>query len=166
MAKRVRGQPLRHDEFVFYVRRPSLRYGFRLQHEKWIDDPYDESLSLQFVAECIYPDRFKDREAAGLFFAREGLEAGAALRRRPNEATFGAPKTEPPKAVGSITARGAEFEVSGFLPPQACWHLASAIQAGVITSMLANAFWVGRGLAHLNSISFLGPEFDAVAYVG
>jgi len=35
-----------------------------------------------------------------------------------------------------------------------------------ITSMRANAIWTTRGHAYLNSISFRGPEFDPVAYLG
>jgi hypothetical protein len=158
MAKTKKPPPSTHDEFVFWVRRPSPHYSFNLQHDRRIDDPYNEHQSLSFIADCIYPDRFKDREASAQFFARESLAAGSELRKRRPE--------EPDKAVGSIMAGKARFEVGGFLPPHICWELAAAMAAGTITSMNANAFWVGRGHAYLNSISFHGPEFDPVAYVG
>lgn len=158
MARRSRAADVRHDEFVFWVRRPSATYTFSLQHDRRIDEPYDEHQSLSFLVECLSPDRFRGREAEAMFFADDNLAAGSDVRRRR--------PTEPILAVGSIRATKTRFEVSGFLPPIVCWQVCAAIAAGTITSMGANAHWTTRGHAYLNSISFRGPEFDPVAYLG
>lgn len=147
-----------HDEFVFWVRRPSASYRLSLQHDRRIDDPYDEHQSFSFQVECLYPDRFKGREADALFFARDSLTAGSEVRRkRP---------MEPILAVGSIRATKSRFEIGGFLPPDVCWRLCSAMAVGTITSMNASAVWQKPSHAYLNSISFSGPDFDPVAYIG
>lgn len=157
MISRSRTAEVRYDEFVFWLRRPSATYSFNLQHDRRINDPYDEHQSLGFLVECLSPDRFKGREAEAMFFARDGLTAGGDLRRqRP---------AEPILAVGSIRATKARFEVGGFLPSEVCWQLGAAMAAGTITSMGANALWTTRGHAYLNSISFRGPEFDPIAYL-
>jgi hypothetical protein len=158
MSKRAKGPPVKHDEFVFWVRRPSLDYGFRLQHDRYSDDPYYEDHSLSFVAECLYPDRFKGREAQARFFADHKLTAGSEHRSRRPE--------DPPKAVGSILVGKARFEMSGFLPTEACWRLGGAMAAGTITAMTAGAAWIKRGHAHLGSMMWHGPEFDPVSYIG
>lgn len=158
MPRKAKAPPLRHDEFVFWVHRPSLSYGFRLQHDRWIDDPYDEHQSLSFVVECLCPDRFKGREAEAKFFADRKLGAGSEHRsRRP---------ADPPKAVGSIVVGKAKFEMGGFLPTEACWRLGTAMAAGTITSMTAGALWIKPSHAYLQSLSWHGPEFDPVAYIG
>jgi hypothetical protein len=158
MAGRSRAPAVRHDEFVFWVRRPSATYTFSLQHDRRIDDPYDEHQSLGFLVECLSPDRFKGREAEAMFFAQDDLTAGSALRRRK--------PAEPILAVGSIRATRSRFEISGFLPPEVCWQIGAAMAAGTITSMGANAHWTTPSHAYLNSISFRGPEFDPVTYLG
>lgn len=158
MAKTPKPQKITHDEFVFWVRRPSASYSFSLQHDRQIDDPYDEHQSFSFLVECLFPDRFKGREAEAQFFARDSLTAGSDLRRRR--------PAEPILAVGSVRATKTRFEVGGFLPSEVCWQLCAAIAAGTITSMGANGHWVTPGHAYLNSISFRGPEFDPVAYLG
>lgn len=158
MAGRSRTPTARYDEFVFWVRRPSATYTFSLQHDRRIDDPYDEHQSFSFLVECLSPDRFKGREAEAMFFADDNLTAGSDVRRRrPAEAIL---------AVGSIRATKSRFEVGGFLPPEVCWQVCAAMAAGTITSMGVNALWSTRGHAYLTSISFRGPEFDPVAYLG
>ena len=158
MAGRSRAPTVRYDEFVFWVRRPSATYTFSLQHDRRIEDPYDEHQSLSFLVECISPDLFKGREAEAMFFARDSLAAGSDARcRKP---------PEPVLAVGSIQATKSRFEVGGFLPPEVCWQVGTAMAAGTITSMGANARWITPGHAYLNSISFRGPEFDPIAYLG
>ena len=157
MAKPKAQKPT-HEEFVFRVHRPSASYSFSLQHDHRIDDPYDEHQSFSFLVECLSPYRFKGREAEAHFFARESLTAGSeARRRRP---------TEPILAVGSIQATKSRFDVGGFLPPEVCWQVCAAMAAGTVTSMGANALWTTRGHAYLNSISFRGPEFDPLDYIG
>lgn len=147
-----------YEEFVFRVRRPSASYSFSHRHDHRIDDPYDEQQSFSFLVECLSPDRFRGREATANLFADDRLTAGSDKRgRRP---------AEPILAVGSIRATKSRFDVGGFLPPEVCWQLCAAMSAGTITSMLANALWTTRGHAYLNSISFRGPEFDPVAYLG
>lgn len=158
MPRKAKAPPLKHDEFVLWVRRPSLDYGFRLQHDRYDDDPYHEHHSLSFVAECLYPDRFKGRVAEAQFFARDDLRAGSEHRSRRPE--------DPPKAVGSIVVNKAKFEMGGFLPTEACWRLGAAMVAGTITSMTAGALWIKPSHAYLQSMSWHGPEFDPVAYIG
>lgn len=149
---------VRYDEFVFWVRRPSATYTFSLQHDRRIDYPYDEHQSFSFLVECLWPERFHGREAEAHFFADESLTAGSYVhRRRPSETIL---------AVGSIRATKCQFEVGGFLPPEVCWQVCAAMAVGTITSMGANGHWITPGHAYLNSISFRGPEFDPVAYLG
>lgn len=158
MARPKKAPPLRHGEFVFWVRRPSLDYGFRLQHDRYSDDPYYEDHSLSFLAECLYPDRFKGRVAEAQFFADRKLTAGSEHRsHRPDDA---------PKAVGSIRVGKERFEMGGFLPPEACWRLGASMVAGTITSMSVGALWIKPSHAYLQSMSWHGPDFDPVAYVG
>lgn len=158
MVGRTRAADVRNDEFVFWARRPSASYSFSLQHDRRIDDPYDEHQSFSFLVECLSPDRFKGREAEAQFFARDTLTAGSeARRRRP---------AEPILAVGSIRVTKSRFEIGGFLPPEVCWRVCAAMAAGTITSMNANAFWQTPGHAYLHSISFHGPDFDPVEYLG
>lgn len=48
-------------------------------------------------------------------------------------------------------------------------HQQAAVQAmaaGTVTSLTAGGIWVGRGRAHLMSLSFHGPDFDPVEYIG
>ncbi len=158
MADRSRTADVRHDEFVFWVRRPSGTYTFGLQHDRRIDDPYDEHQSFSFLVECLSPNRFKGRETTAHFFADDKLTAGSDKRRRR--------PPEPILAVGSIRATKSRFELGGFLPPEVCWRVCAAMAAGTITSMGANALWTTHGHAYLNSISFRGPEFDPVVYLG
>lgn len=155
---RTKLPPRKHDEFVFWVRRPALEYTFRLQHDRDESDPYHEGESLSFVAECLYPDRFKGRETKAEFFSDRKLIADSEHRSRRPE--------DPPKAVGSIRAGKAKFEMGGFLPPVACWRLGQAMAAGMITSMTAGAVWIKPGQAYLGSMMWHGPDFDPVEYIG
>jgi len=158
MAKKPTAQKPTHEEFVFRVRRPSASYSFSLQHDRRIDDPYDEQQSFSFRVECLWPERFKGREAEATLFADDSLTAGSDRRRlRP---------AEPILAVGSIQATKSRFDVGGFLPPEACWQVCAAMSAGTITSMTANALWITPGHAYLNSISFRGAEFNPLDYIG
>jgi hypothetical protein len=145
------------EEFIFWVRHPSIYYSFSLQRDRWQDDPYDEAGSVSFDVECIHPVRCKGRNAKAEFHADPNLIHGSELRLKPRTA---------PKAVASIVLGKVKFDVGGHLPPSTCWRLASAIAAGTIASMLANAHWTGRGHAWVNSVSFHGPEFDPTEYIG
>jgi hypothetical protein len=156
--KGVRAPAPRHEEFVFRVRRPSVSYHFSLQDDRRVDDPYDEMLSITFIAECLYPNRCKGRETEARFHADSRLTAGSKQRERKPE--------DPIKAVGSIRIGKARFEVGGFLPPDICWRLGAAMAAGSVTAMLANGHWPTRGHGYLNSIAFYGPEFDPATYIG
>jgi hypothetical protein len=136
----------------------SASYSFSLQLDRRIDDPYDEQQSFSFRIECLCPDRLEGREAEANLFADDSLTPGSDRRRRP--------PAEPILAVGSIEATKSRFDVGGFLPPDVCWQVCAAMSAGTITSMTANALWTTPGHAYLNSISFRGPEFDPLDYLG
>ena len=158
MAAQSHKAEVRYEEFVFRVHRPSASYSFSLQHDRRIDDPHDEQQSFSLLVECVSPDRFKGREAEANLFADDSLTLGSDRRRlRP---------AEPILAVGSIQATKSRFDVGGFLPPEVCWQVCAAMSAGTITSTTANALWTTRGHAYLNSISFRGPEFDPLNYIG
>ncbi len=158
MAIAKKALEAKYETFVFWIRRPSLTYRFALQHQKWIDDPYYESHSLTLIAQCLYPERFKDWEAAVLFFASDQLSAGDASRvKRPEE---------PIKAVGSVMYGKSRLDVSGFLPTAMIWRLGSAIHQGLITSMSVNGRRVNRGHIHANSLGFHGPDYDPIEDFG
>lgn len=157
MVKRSRSSKLVHDEFVFWIRRPSIYYNFSLQHDRRFSDPYEERQTLHAIVECIYPDRCKGRVADAAFLPDPDMAEGSQMRSRPPE--------DPPKAIGSIIVGKSRFEVSAFLPPDACWRLAAAMANGTVTSMSAGSNWPRPGHGYINSISFHGPEFDPVEYV-
>lgn len=157
MARRSPAASKPYEEFVFWVRRPSVSYSFSLQHDRRLSSPYDESLSLTFLVECLYPKRCEGRETEAHFFGDPRLIPGSE-HRRDSDAK--------PRAVGSIRVGKARFEVSGFLAPEVCWRLGAAMAVGTITSMTTNGQWPTKGHGYLNSISFHGPEFDPVAYIG
>jgi hypothetical protein len=158
MAKRSKSSKPIFDEFVFWVTRPSVYYNFSLQHDRRIGDPFEERQSLRVLVECIYPDQCKGRVADAAIMPDPDMAEGSKFRIRPPE--------EPPKAIGSIIVGKDRFEVSVFLPPDACWGLAAAMANGTITSMSAGSHWPRPGHGYINSISFHGPDFDPVAYVG
>lgn len=157
MAKRTRTawKPT-HEEFVFEVRRPSAAYGFSLQPLKHDPDVYWERQSFEFVATCIYPDRFDGRQASGRLSGDRKL-MDLDLRRGAGTALTG---------VGFIEAGKSEFQIDIGLPFDACWNVGAAMAAGTITSMLTNGPILNRGKAPVTSVSFHGPEFDPRAYVG
>lgn len=157
MARQKRKAPDTYQEFLFWVRLPSTYYNFSLQHDRRISNPYDEHHTLHFDVECIYPDRCKGREAQASFHPDRRMAEGSEFRRTCKER---------PLAVGSIIVGKARFDVGGFLPPDVLWPLAPAMAAGTITSMSANGRWPTKGHGYLNSVSFHGPEFDPIAYLG
>jgi hypothetical protein len=156
MAKRVVRPIPRSAEFVFEVRPPSWSYDFSLQLEKSRDDPFDERQALQFTAPCLYPDRFKGREAQVRLYGQRNLVEADRQQR---------PKV-PPNGVASILATKAKFELWAHLPSDACWQIGAAMAAGTVRYMLANAPVFAPKHSFVNSLSFEGPGFDALGYIG
>lgn len=154
MAQRAKGKTA-HEVFVFWVSGPSLDYGMNLIDLRHRSHPFEEHLTLNFTATCIYPDRFKDRTAtARLHGYRDFL------------ARIQDPKADLPGGVASVVATKTRFEFWADVPHDACWQLAAAMSAGSIRSMLANAPAFTPKHSFINSVSFHGPEFDPVDYVG
>jgi len=147
-----------HEEFVFHVRAPSLSYGFRIEHDRRRREwrPFDESETVNFVTECIWPDRFKGREGKATLYPEPALvdhkllDEDDLLRKR----------------FGYVRATKAEFETVVWLPPAVCWRLGEAMALGLVRSMLTNGVIEPRGMNRVTSASFYGQEFDPVAYVG
>jgi hypothetical protein len=158
MAKRARPKGVKYEEFLFWLGNSSIHYGFGFQRQAWNPDPYKENLILWATGDCLHPGRCKGRQAKVSFHADHSL----VVEDRP------LPQAIPamPKAIGSIRVGKNRFEISGFLPPGACWSLAGAIANGTVTSMSTNGYWPTPGHGHLTSVSFNGPEFDPIAYVG
>lgn len=155
MAKRTRAAPPAYDEFVFWVQDASTSYAFGLSHDRRTDDAFDEGVSVTFVAECIYPGRYKGRLAS------------VRLGEGPDLKALNSRRSEPPQPnVGFVHVTPSRFEVWSNLPGRACWQIADAIANHTITSMLSNGPALVRGKAHLTSISFHGPDFDPVQYAG
>ena len=155
---RRKAPALTHEEYVFHVRAPSLSYSFGIEHDRkrrewW---PFDESETLQFVAECIWPDRLKGRESRATLMPEPALvdhrllEEEDLLRKR----------------FGYIRATRKEFETVVWLPPAVCWRLGEAMMSGLICSMLTNGLVETRSLNRVTYVAFHGREFDPVAYVG
>jgi hypothetical protein len=146
----------RHEQFVFEVGTPSWAYSFALQHDRRDPDPYWEHQSLEFPAQCLYPDRFKGREAKVRVMGNRDL---AGRDRRQSQ-------EKPPNGVGFIEVRGQKFEVLLSLPSDACWQVGHAISAGSIRYVVTNGPPVFRGSALIRSMSFDGSEFDLADYTG
>lgn len=158
MTKGTRRKPrMEHVEFVFRIGRPAAYYNFSLQHDRYDPDPYSERLHLRFGVWCLYPERLKGQDGEATFFSDARLSLGSQERLKPHE---------PPKAVGSVVIRKQRLEVGGHLPPDAIWRLCDAMAKETITSMSAGGTWLKRSHAHLGSISFHGPDFDPVDYIG
>ncbi len=158
MARRPKKPAAQIEEFTFWVRRPSQSYSFALSHDQWVDDPYRESQSLTLLADCLYPNRFRGREASVLLIASDELQAGSAVRAKcPTEAI---------KAVGALRHGKDRLEISGFFPALAVWHLGSAIQSGLITSLSVSGTRLKRGHIYLSYISFNGPDHDPLEHIG
>ncbi len=146
------------EEFVFWVRSPSAAYSFGVRHDKHADDPYDERQSLRFNAICIYPDRFKEWTADAHLFGSDDLVPGALGRRDRREKLI--------TAIGYVSCTKTRFEISGSVACETLWHLGHAMAVGTVTSMLANCQMLTRGKGKVKSMSFHGPDFDPVGYVG
>ncbi len=154
MAKRPAAK-MAHEEFVFWVSDPSLDYGINLINLRHRPHPFEEDLTLKFTATCISPSRFNGRSAT------------ATLRGyRDFLSRIHDPKIELPAGVASIVVTKSRFEFWADIPHDACWQIASAMTAGSIRSMLANAPNFVPKHSFINSVSFHGPEFDPVEYVG
>ena len=69
-------------------------------------------------------------------------------------------------AIGYVRASKATFEVTLWLPPLVCWRLGDAMAAGLVTSMTAVSGIANQSIHRISSVSFFGPYFDPVAYVG
>jgi len=149
---------LTHEEYVFHVRLPSLSYGFRIEHNRQRREwrPFDENQTVHFVAECIWPDRFKGRESQATLWPEPTLADHKLLDaddvRR--------------KWIGYIKATKGAFETSISLPPPVCWQLAQAMASGLVCSMLTNGLMEAKSMNRVTSVSFHGVEFDPVEYVG
>lgn len=153
MAKAAVRKPT-HEEFIFRIGSPSTSYGFSVQvmpkHDR---DAFWEHQNVTCVAECLYPDRFKGREAT---VRLSGDRAQMDMKAR----LSGDWK---PQAVGHMEAGKSRFEVNLILPLDACWQVGAAMSAGTITSLLINGPVLHRGKTTLSSISFEGPGFDPLA---
>jgi hypothetical protein len=154
VAKRAKAK-IAHEEFVFRVSNPSLDYAMSLIDLRYRSHPFEEDVTLKFTATCIYPDHFKDRSATATLRGYRNF-----LARIQN------PQAELPGGVASIVATKAQFEFWADVPYDSCWQIAAAMSAGSIRSMLANAPAFTPKHSFINSISFHGPDFDPVAYVG
>jgi hypothetical protein len=155
MAKRPKAAMPIYEEFVFRVRDPSTTYRFGLSHDRGTTDTFDESLSLTCVADCLYPDRFAGRSAT--VHIHSGPDLAVQNARRPET---------PPTGVAFLRVTPSVFEVWAGLPGQTCWRVADSIANGTINVMLLHGPKPVRGKSNLTSISFHGPEFDPVEYVG
>lgn len=145
-----------HEEFVFRLRDPSASYGFSLQIMKQDRDAFWEHHDVICIGECLYPDRFKGREATVRLSGNRDL-MNVTARESGNWK---------PTAIGYMEAGKSKFEVSISLPSDACWQVGAAMAAGTITSLLIHGPVLSRGRATLTSASFAGPEFDPIAYIG
>lgn len=155
MAKSARRKAVAYAEFVFEVGPPSISYSFAVQHQKWREEPYDESQIIEFKATCLYPARFKGREVEVRLRGKRGLVQSVQQ-----------PRGERPDGVGSIVATKTKFELWAELPSDACWQVGAGMAAGAIRWMLANAPIFQPKHSFITSLSFYGPEFDALDYTG
>lgn len=145
-----------HEEFVFRVKKPSASYGLSVQVMKHERDAFWEHQEVICIGECLYPDRFKGREATvRLMGSRDRMDMKA---RESGDWK--------PKGVGCMEAGKSKFDVLLSLPFDACWQIGSALAAGTITSLLTNGLLLYRGKATVTSFSFYGPEFDPAEYIG
>lgn len=158
MPKAKKAPPTTHEEYVFHIRKPSLSYHFGIEHDRKRRDwkPFDESETLNFVAECIWPDRLKDREAK--------------VTLRPEPALIDCKLLDGDdvlrKQVGYIRATKGEFEIFLWLPPAVCWQLGEAMASGLVRSMLTNGRIEPLSMNRVIYVSFHGQEFDPAEYVG
>lgn len=156
MAKKLKARKPTHEEFVFRVQAPSTSYSFSTQIMPQERDAFWEHQSIIFMAECLYPDRFKGREAkVHLSGYRDQMDMALRIGR-----------DWKPEAIGWMDAGKSKFEINASLPLDACWQVGAAMAAGTITSMMLNGPVLSRGRTTLTSISFNGPEFDPLDYIG
>lgn len=144
-----------HEEFVFRISDPSLTYHLSTYRSRLNPDPFEERPTLEFAAHCLAPDRFKGRAATVRLRGERDFVARVMDARN-----------DPPDGAGSIVATKSSFEVWAECPAENCWRLGQAMQAGLIMYMLANAPAFAPKHSFLNSVSFKGPNFDALDYVG
>jgi hypothetical protein len=158
MARRSQRPVQAYQEFVFHVRAPSVSYGFGIEHDRRRREwrPFEERHTLNFVTECIYPDRFKDREGKASIYPDPALVDHKLLDEDDVRR----------KWIGYVHATKAAFETVVWLPPPVCWSLGTAMGSGLIRSMLTNGPVEPRGMHRVSSASFYGQEFDPVEYVG
>lgn len=158
MARAKKAPPPTHEEFVFHVRAPSLSYHFGIEHDRRRREwrPFDESEAIHFLAECIWPDRLKGREAKATLRPESALVDHDLLKEDDLLR----------KQFGYVRATKGEFETVIWLPPPVCWRLGEAMASGLVRSMLTNGRIETRGMNRVTSASFHGVEFDPVAYVG
>jgi hypothetical protein len=158
MARPKKAPPPTHEEFVFHVRAPSLSYHFGIEHNRQRREwrPFDESEAIHFVAECIWPDRLKGREAKATLRPEPALVDHKLLDEDDVRR----------KWIGFTKATKGEFETVLWLPPAVCWRLGEAMASGLVRSMLTNGLIETRSMNRVTSTSFHGVEFDPVAYVG
>ena len=158
MARAKKAPPNAYEEFVFHVRSPALSYSFGIEHDRkrreW--EPFSHRRSIEFITECIYPDRFKGREGKASIHPEEALADHKLLK----------PDDVLRKWVGYIRATKGEFETVLYLPPGDCWHIGAAMASGLVRSFLTNGLVETRGMNRITSSSFHGQDFDPVAYVG
>lgn len=145
-----------HEQFIFEVGTPSWAYHFAIQHDRRDPDLYWEHQSLELPAQCLYPDRFKGREAKVRLLGSRDLAGRDRTRSRET----------PANGVGFIEVRRQRFDVMLSLPSDACWHIGHAISAGSIRYVATNGPRVLRGSALVGSMSFDGPAFDLADYTG
>ncbi len=130
MARAKKAPPPTHEESVFHVREPSLSYSFSIEHNRQRREwrPFDEHQTVNFITECIWPERFKGREGKGTLSPEPALvdhkllDDDDILRKR----------------FGYIHATKAEFETVLWLPPPVCWRIGEAVASGLVRSMLTN----------------------------
>ena len=158
MARPKKAPPPKYQDFVFHVRAPSVHYSFGIEHDRRRREwrPFDEHHTLDFVTECIWPDRFKAREGKATIYPEPDFLDHKLLKEDDVRR----------KWIGYVRATKAEFETVIWLPPQVLWPLGEAMGSGLIRSMLTNGPVEPRGMHRVTSASFRGPDFDPVEYVG
>ena len=158
MARKVQAPAVRFEEFVFWLSVPSVSYSFGVEHDRrrreW--QPFAERHTLNFVTECIYPNRFNDRRGKATIYPEPALVDFQLLsdddvRRR---------------WIGYVRATKSEFEAVLWLPPKVLRPLGEAMASGLVRSMLTNGAVEPRGMHRVVSVAFRGQDFDPVGYIG
>ena len=156
MTKKPKARKPAYEEFVFRMGAPSTSYSFSTQLRPQEHDAFWEHQNIVFMAECLCPARFKGREAkVNLMGERDQMDMAVRIGR-----------DWKPEAIGWMDAGKSKFDLTVSLPLDACWQVGAAMSAGTITSMTLNGPVLSRGRTTLISISFHGPEFDPLDYIG